>query len=647
VLAAKRWAVVGLALVAGAGAGVALASSGGLDPSFGTAGTVLLDRPTSTFPTPAALVSGGSIVVVTSANGKVVVSRLLPGGAPDPTFDGDGQAIIQSAGHYLWAYGLAVQPDGKIVVAGATSTATGSDAMVWRLMPDGGSGAPNGALDPTFDTDGIAELHSDDDNTARAVAIRPDGKIVVAGTAFTSPGPQRVAVWRLNAGGGPGTTNGALDPGFDTDGVAGISDSSTDIVNSLVLQPDGKIVIAGSTSRGSNPENVAVWRVKADGGTGLINDALDSTFDTDGQADVDSGGTESATAVALQPDGKILVGGHTEGGPYGGAAMVWRLKADGGSGVTNDALDPDFDVDGAAAINGGGYARGEALARQPDGKILLAGSGFTGTNPSAAIVWRLAMDGGAGAVDGALDPTFGAGGSAIVNAPPGAGALALALAPDRRIVAAGVGPGENLLVFRVFGDPFAVTVTRAGTGSGSVQSSPAGIDCGATCSGPFDDGAAVTLTASPAAGSAFAGWSGAGCSGAGTCALTMGADQAVTATFDALGPPPPPRHFVLKAAQLSMKALSRTAKTASATVTGVPASTKISGSVVAGAKTLAKAGATATVRGRARLRFTFSRTARKRLRSAKLKKVTLAVTATPRGDRASKASKRVRLKRAK
>jgi hypothetical protein len=95
-------------------------------------------------------------------------------------------------------------------------------------------------------------------------------------------------------------------------------------------------------------------------------------------------------------------------------------------------------------------------------------------------------------------------------------------------------------VFRALGDPFAVHVAKAGTGSGSVQSSPTGINCGVACSAPFEDGAGVTLTASSGAGSAFAGWSGAGCSGTGSCALTMNADQTVTATFNALTPTPPP-----------------------------------------------------------------------------------------------------------
>jgi hypothetical protein len=77
-----------------------------------------------------------------------------------------------------------------------------------------------------------------------------------------------------------------------------------------------------------------------------------------------------------------------------------------------------------------------------------------------------------------------------------------------------------------------LTVTRAGTGSGTVASSPAGIDCGSSCSAAFAAGTAVTLSATPASGSTFGGWSGA-CTGTGSCAVTLDADRAVTATFDA------------------------------------------------------------------------------------------------------------------
>ena len=81
-------------------------------------------------------------------------------------------------------------------------------------------------------------------------------------------------------------------------------------------------------------------------------------------------------------------------------------------------------------------------------------------------------------------------------------------------------------------DLFTLTVSRSGAGSGTVTSSPAGISCGSTCSASFNSGTSVTLTASVASGSVFAGWSGGGCSGTGTCTVTMNAGTSVTATFN-------------------------------------------------------------------------------------------------------------------
>jgi len=76
-----------------------------------------------------------------------------------------------------------------------------------------------------------------------------------------------------------------------------------------------------------------------------------------------------------------------------------------------------------------------------------------------------------------------------------------------------------------------LTVARAGAGAGTVTSSPAGIDCGATCAATYNQNTTVTLTAAAAPGSAFVGWSGGGCSGTGTCIVTMSAATSVTATF--------------------------------------------------------------------------------------------------------------------
>src|ERR1700712_2491872 len=105
--------VAACAVAAGLGVGVALAASGGLDPSFGTGGTTVVERPTSTYPTPVELLPGGKFVVVSTAVGVITVSRHLSSGAPDPTFGGGSSVTVKPEG-FPSASALAVQSDGKI-----------------------------------------------------------------------------------------------------------------------------------------------------------------------------------------------------------------------------------------------------------------------------------------------------------------------------------------------------------------------------------------------------------------------------------------------------------------------------------------------------------------------------------------------------
>jgi hypothetical protein len=98
------------------------------------------------------------------------------------------------------------------------------------------------------------------------------------------------------------------------------------------------------------------------------------------------------------------------------------------------------------------------------------------------------------------------------------------------------------------GGSVSLAVTKAGTGTGTITSSPSGISCGATCSRSFPSGTTVTLSAVPAAGSVFGGWSGAGCSGTGSCTVRLSANTTVTAAFNTSTtppPPPPPGTFTL------------------------------------------------------------------------------------------------------
>ena len=157
----------------------------------------------------------------------------------------------------------------------------------------------------------------------------------------------------------------------------------------------------------------AVVRLKANG-------ALDTTFDGDGKKLFSWGAIGRVTAVVVAPNGKILLGGFS--GPEGGNIQVARMKANG-------ALDTTFGTGGIATVDFGGTEFGEAMARQADGRILVAGRSSAG----GAVVARLRAT-------GVLDPDFG--GDGRVTLPGGGSLSAVLVQPDRNIVVAGNANGS-------------------------------------------------------------------------------------------------------------------------------------------------------------------------------------------------------------
>ena len=301
----------------------------------------------------------------------VAIARLGPDGTPDSTFDGDGLLVLPAPEATSYGgFSVAVQGDGKIVVAGGVLDSFGGNFGVGfeviRLQPDG-------SADATFSGDGRTAVLFGDLLTAsaRSVAIQPDGKVVVAGTVRGSQMAPRFGVARLNPDGTP-------DPSFDGDGLVTAEFSSTSEVDarSVLLQPDGKIVVAGRNGR--------VFGGLLGGGFGFAvarfteTGALDPSFDDDGQVTIDYDRPQNPThpSAALQRDGKIiLVGATNSGSPFFGQAndevIVARLVADG-------RVDASFGDSGLATVAVDlvpqGADRGEAVAVQPDGKVVVAGA---------------------------------------------------------------------------------------------------------------------------------------------------------------------------------------------------------------------------------------------------------------------------------
>ena len=224
------------------------------------------------------------------SNLDIAVVRYNPNGSPDTTFGTDGIVTTAIGSGVDQVFALGIQADDKIVVAGNSDNGINEHFAVVRYNP-------NGSPDTTFDTDGIVTtVVGSGDDTARALDIKADGKIVVAGYA-SFVGPYDFAVVRYN-------TDGSLDTTFDTDGkVTTAIGSASDEAYALGIQSDGKIVMAGFSVI-SNLD-IAVVRYNTDG-------SLDSSFDTDGKVTTAiSSGNDFAWALGIQSDGKIVVAGYS------------------------------------------------------------------------------------------------------------------------------------------------------------------------------------------------------------------------------------------------------------------------------------------------------------------------------------------------
>jgi len=267
----------------------------------------------------------------------------------DTSFGGDG-IVTTPTGiglTYQFATSIALQSDGKIVAAGYSEIPGNLyDFAIVRFNE-------NGTLDTSFSGDGMVTTDSgNSDNVALSMAIQSDGKIVAAGYSSIS-GNYDFAVVRFNE-------NGTLDTSFSGDGMVTTDlGASYDAASSIVLQSDGKIVVAGSSDKFGSYDFVVV-RYNADG-------TLDTTFDTDGIVTTDFGASyDAASSIVLQSDGKIVVAGRSEKSGNSDFAVV-RYNANG-------TPDTTFDTDGIVTTKIGNWTSGAYdMAIQGDGKIVAAG----------------------------------------------------------------------------------------------------------------------------------------------------------------------------------------------------------------------------------------------------------------------------------
>ncbi|MBV5330793.1 MAG: hypothetical protein JZU65_24695, partial [Chlorobium sp.] len=304
-----------------------------------------------------ALQSDGKIVVagkaLVSGGGDFAVVRYNVDGSLDKTFDGDGR-IITDFGAYEEAASVTVQSNGKVLVVGYTGVdgSGGGDFVLVRYNTDG-------SLDTTFDGDGMVTTDLGDMAYANSVLVQSDGKIVVIGDMVTDEsGGSDIVMVRYD-------TDGSLDMSFGIGGKVVTDIGYGDFARSAVMQDDGRIVVTGrqySSGGESGSEDVMVLRYNTDGD-------LDTTFSLDGISIADFGEAEHPRSVTLQTDGKIIVTGYSAppGSSGDSDVMVLRYNTDGD-------LDTTFSDDGVVKTKVWDESSGNDVVVQSDGMILVAGS---------------------------------------------------------------------------------------------------------------------------------------------------------------------------------------------------------------------------------------------------------------------------------
>ena len=304
--------------------GPASAATGNLDTTFSGDGYVTIPHLPFTTDTGEAVVAqeDGKIVTVgRRANEdtgalETLALRYQEDGTPDPAFGGGDGLVSVPMGGPSQGYDVALLSDGRIVVAGEADV--DPDNIDWDFAV--ALLTTSGDLDPNFGNGGVAIIHLGEDmDVAYGVAVDPSDRIVIVGDTW-GPAHRRFGVVRLDAAGTPDAT-------FSNDGIQRVAVGKSGPALDVAIQSDGKIVVVGQPSG-----RFGIARLLDDG-------SLDDTFSRDGTTTTSaSPATYAARAVAIQPDGKIVVvGGYTD-------FYVARYR-------TNGRLDSTFGGDGLVRTN--------------------------------------------------------------------------------------------------------------------------------------------------------------------------------------------------------------------------------------------------------------------------------------------------------
>jgi len=431
-----------------------MAATGDLDTTFGQNGVALtglvdvdqiISRCAPTAQPDGKILLCGTRFLSESSESSFFVARFTADGHLDPTFSFDGLVTIDFDGGSDFAAALALQSDGRIVVVGRSSNplapSTLANFAIARLLDDGTLdpefGGGTGRKRIAFDLDA-----GDGEDVAADVAIQPDGRIVVAGTVATTSNGTDFGVVRLLPDGSPDSSfnlTGKVVVGLNLAGSANFDDAAM----SVAIDTAGRILVAGNSDNGSLGSDFSIVRL-------LPNGALDPNFDSDGRAhfgfDVGMSANDQLSGMTLQHDGRILLVGAADVSPtstINADIGLMRLQPDG-------TLDAGFGFSGKTLVSfdlvPDGFELAGDVVEQADGKLDVGGAAASPTANLLAVMVQLNAD-------GSPDVSFGTFGKRVydfgLTAIGGQAILNLGFQGER-ILASGIvivpGPNANSVI---------------------------------------------------------------------------------------------------------------------------------------------------------------------------------------------------------
>ena len=343
-----------------------IAQEGKLDVSFNTTGKVITEIGTSNDGADVVMLDGGKFLVggTSTISGKeyFTVVRYLSSGSVDPTFGTDGIVTIAAGASHDRLVKMLLQPDGKILLGGMTTPAgeTYSGFTVARLNG-------NGDRDSAFGVNGVRTIIIGQEDNLKGLALQPDGKIVMSGSTKYDEYSHTMLLIRI-------TSTGAIDPSFCGSGIWQSWWSSDMTGFGVAVQPDGKIIASGIDMFSYSCQ---IYRLNSDG-------SWDESFGDEmwwGTYFDYSDYIYNPNSIIVLADGKILIGGNNDN-----SFRVKRLN-------TNGTLDLSFGINGLAKLDViGVIATCADMALQSDGRIVIAGSIYDWSTLDVAVA-RFTQDG--------------------------------------------------------------------------------------------------------------------------------------------------------------------------------------------------------------------------------------------------------------